>query len=146
MNGICHAHMDSNTQEAIASLTQALATRTNMGVMIFRVKLTSWLAEAHLIAGEPQNGLIALTEAMDRMNEFGERDWEAELYRIKGELLLLPGGSDTEAEEGFNQALEVARRQSAKSLELRAAMSLGRLWQKQGKQAEARELVAGIYG
>jgi predicted ATPase len=146
MNGICHAHMDSKTQGPIASLTQALATRTNMGVMIFRVKLTSWLAEAHLIAGEPQNGLIALTEAMDRMNEFGERDWEAELYRIKGELLLLPGGSDTEAEEGFNQALEVARRQSAKSLGLRAAMSLGRLWQKQGKQAEARELVAGIYG
>jgi len=68
------------------------------------------------------------------------------LHRLKGELLLLPGGSESEAEECFNQALEVARRQSTRSLELRTAMSLARLWQKQGKPTEARELLAEIYG
>jgi len=68
------------------------------------------------------------------------------LYRVKGELLLLAGGSDGEAEECFDQALDVARRQSAKSLELRAALSMARLWQKQGKTKETRELLGGIYG
>ena len=68
------------------------------------------------------------------------------MYRIKGELLRLPGGSEGEAEGCFNQALEVARNQSAKSLELRAAIRLTRLWQNQGKTAEARELLSEIYG
>lgn len=60
--------------------------------------------------------------------------------------MLLPGGSEDQAEECFDQALEVARGQSAKSLELRAATSLARLWQQQGKKAEARELLGGVYG
>ena len=68
------------------------------------------------------------------------------MYRIKGELLLLPDRSEVEVEECFNQALDVARSQSSKSLELRAALSLTRLWQKQGKTSEAQELLAGIYG
>ena len=88
----------------------------------------------------------ALVEAFAHVDNTGERYWEAELYRIRGELLLLPGGSEGEAEECFSQALEVARSQIAKSLELRAALSLARLWQKQGKQPEAQELLAGIYG
>ena len=88
----------------------------------------------------------ALVEAFAHVNETGERYLEAELYRVRGELLLLPEGREGQAEECFNQALEVARRQSAKSLELRAAMGLARLWRKQGKQVEARELLAGIYG
>ena len=76
----------------------------------------------------------------------GEWCWKAALQRLKRELLLLPRGSEDEAEGCFNQALKVARSQSAKSLELRAAMSLSRLWQKQDKSAAARGLLAGVYG
>jgi adenylate cyclase len=76
----------------------------------------------------------------------GERFWEAELYRLQGELLLQQAtGSGDETETCFRQALDVARHQQAKSLELRAAISLSRLWQRQGKRAEARQLLAEIY-
>ena len=81
------------------------------------------------------------------VEDTGERFWEAELYRLKGELLLrhtIP--NEHQAAACFQQALDVARHQQAKSLELRAAMSLSRLWQQQGKRAEARELLAPIYG
>jgi predicted ATPase len=77
----------------------------------------------------------------------GERYYEAEVYRLKGELLLRLAAPDApQAEACFQQALAVARRQQAKSWELRAAMSLARLWQHQGKGAEARELLTPIYG
>jgi predicted ATPase len=80
------------------------------------------------------------------VNNTDERWWEAELYRLKGELLS-PSSMENwaEAETCFRQAIDVARRQQAKSLELRAAMSLSRLWQQQGKRAEARQLLAPIY-
>jgi predicted ATPase len=76
-----------------------------------------------------------------------ERDWEAEIYRLRGVLLLQhPVIQQQEAEACFQQALDVARRQQAKSLELRAAMNLSRLWQRQGKRDAARELLAPSYG
>ena len=68
------------------------------------------------------------------------------MYRIKGELLLLPGGNESEAEGCFHQALEVAMSHSAKFLELRASMSLAQFWQKQGKITEAQDLLSRIYG
>ena len=81
------------------------------------------------------------------MQNSGERFYEAEVYRLKGALLLQDApASQEEAEAHFQQALDVARRQQAKSWELRAAMSLARLWQRQGKRAEARELLAPVYG
>jgi predicted ATPase len=84
---------------------------------------------------------------LDRAHQTGERFYEAELHRVKGELLLIQtSGDEREAEACFENALQVAREQGAKSLELRAAMSLSRLWQKQGKRAEARELLGGVYG
>jgi predicted ATPase len=77
----------------------------------------------------------------------GERRDEAELYRVKGELLLRQAVPEVQAAEAcFQEALAIARRQQAKSWELRAALSLARLWQQQGKRAEARELLAEIYG
>jgi hypothetical protein len=96
------------------------------------------------------------------VNHSGERHYEAELYRLKGEFLLKsniqglksdvenkalntpPGAS--EAEACFHQALNIARHQQAKSWELRAAMSLSLLWQRQGKRDAARELLAAVYG
>ena len=80
------------------------------------------------------------------MEQHEERWWEAEIYRLRGVVLLRPLGTPpAEAETWLQRALDVARRQEAKSLELRAAMSLSRLWQQQGKQAEARALLAPIY-
>jgi predicted ATPase len=88
-----------------------------------------------------------LAEALALVNAGGERRHEAELYRLQGELLLALSADNTmEAEICFHQALEIARRQRAKSWELRAAMSLSRLWQQQGKRAKAHELLAPIYG
>jgi predicted ATPase len=81
------------------------------------------------------------------MYKTGDRHHEAELYRLKGELLLTQDVPNAqEAESCLRQAVDVARRQQAKSLELHAAMSLGRLWQQQGKSAEAYDLLAPIYG
>ena len=86
------------------------------------------------------------------MKHNGERMWEAELDRLKGELMLTQSRVQRqesrvqkEAEECFQQAIEIARQQQAKSLELRAAMSLSRLWQQQGKKTEARQMLADIY-
>ena len=81
------------------------------------------------------------------MEQHEERWWEAEVYRLRGVLLLRQTGTpQAEAETWLQRALDVARRQEAKSLELRAAMSLARLWQQQGKRAEAYDLLAPIYG
>ena len=100
---------------------------------------------AHL--GHTEDGLQALVEAHTLVEQHEERFWEAEIYRLRGVLLLRqPGTPQAEAEAWLQRALDVARRQEAKSLELRAAMSLSRLWQQQGKQAEARALLAPVYG
>jgi class 3 adenylate cyclase/predicted ATPase len=105
------------------------------------------LAEACGKAGQSDNGLGALEEALDAVQTKEERLYEAEVYRLKGELLLQQSiAQQGEAEESFQQALVVARRQQAKSLELRAATSLARLWQRQGKRQEAYGLLAPVYG
>jgi len=88
-----------------------------------------------------------LAEAHTLVEQHEERFWEAEISRLRGVLLLRQTGTpQAEAEAWLQHALDVARRQEAKSLELRAAMSLARLWQQQGKRAAARELLAPIYG
>jgi predicted ATPase len=105
------------------------------------------LAEACERAGQVEEGLRALHEALEVMQTSEERLYEAEVYRLRGELLLQQSTAQQgEAEASLQQALTVARRQQAKSWELRAAMSLSRLWQGQGKQEEARQLLAQIYG
>jgi predicted ATPase len=97
--------------------------------------------------GPTEDGLQALAEAHTLMEQHEERWWEAEIARRRGVLLLRqPMTPPAEAETWLRHALDVARRQEAKALELRAAMSLSRLWQQQGKRDEARELLAPIYG
>ena len=103
------------------------------------------LAEAYGKVGQPEEGLLVLREALAELTK-GWRYCEAELYRLKGELLLeVSAESKAEAEACFHQALEIARHQQARSLELRAAVSLSRLWQGQGKRAAAHELLLAIY-
>ena len=116
------------------------------GAEVERRWFLAQLAERMGRAGRPEEGLALLAEALASVPTTGEHLLEAELYRLQGELLLgSRPGVHTEAAACFQQALNVARQQQAKSLELRAAMSLSRLWQQQGKQA-ARELLAPIYG
>jgi predicted ATPase len=108
------------------------------------------LAEGYGAVGQTDAGLRLLAEAFAAVATTAERRWEAELYRLQGELLLrLEGGTQHAArtpEACFRQALAVARQQQAKALELRAALSLGRLWQQQGKRAAAHQLLAEVYG
>jgi predicted ATPase len=113
---------------------------------MFRPYWLALLAEAHRNAGQVEEGLSVLAEALAAVDKTGERFYEAELYRLKGELLLRQSACDAQqAETCFHQALDVARRQQAKSLELRTAMSLARLWQQQGQQAKAYALLAPVY-
>jgi predicted ATPase len=106
------------------------------------------LAEVLAQQGQVEEGLAALAEALAVVRAGGEAYWEAELHRLQGEFLLQRAGVEAlaPAEACFHQALAVARRQSAKALELRAAMSLSRLYRQQGRQAEAGPLLAQIYG
>jgi predicted ATPase len=103
------------------------------------------LAMACAQVGQREEGLSLLAEALALTNDRGERRWEAELYRLKGELLLAHSVHHAEAETCFRQALDIARHQQAKSWELRAAMSLSRLWQRQGRTEHARQLLTGVY-
>src|SRR5262245_16996729 len=114
------------------------------------------MTEACAETRQVDEGLDLVTEALEIVQWNGERLWEAELHRLRGELLLrqdtvvvethsrLP--QVTEAEACFQQALTIARHQQAKFWELRAAVSLSRLWQQQGKHTDARQLLAPIYG
>jgi predicted ATPase len=131
----------------MAQLCQGIAAWRATGAAVHAPYLCTLLAEVYDHLGRPADGLQALAEAYTLAEQQEERWWEAEIARLRGVLLLRqPGTSQAEAETWLQQALDVARRQEAKSLELRAAMSLSRLWQQQGKRAEARALLAPIYG
>jgi predicted ATPase len=126
---------------------QGLAAWRTTGAEVFQPYGLALLAEASAQVGQHEAGLSLLAEALAVANDKGERRWDAELYRLKGEILLVHSAEyHAEAETCFCQALDVARRQQAKSWELRAAMSLSRLWQRQGKRTEAYDLLAPIYG
>jgi tetratricopeptide (TPR) repeat protein len=103
------------------------------------------LAEAHLRAGEADAGLAAVEEALAHGRETNERWWDAELHRLRAELSLAAGAGADEAEAALRRALEIARGQRARSLELRAAMALARLWAAAGRATEARSLLAPLY-
>jgi predicted ATPase len=133
--------------EGIAHIRQGLAAWRATGAGAALPWFLALLGEAYGKVGQLDKGLRALEEALAAVQHNEEHHYEAEVYRLKGELLLQDAPAhQEEAEENFRQALAVAGRQGAKSWELRAAMSLSRLWQQQGKRDEARELLAPIYG
>jgi DNA-binding SARP family transcriptional activator/predicted ATPase len=134
--------------EALAMLGQVqegMAALHSVGVRCYLSAILCSLAEAQAKAGHPEEGLTTLAEALALVEQTDERHWEAELYRLRAELLLMQG-DDAEAEASFHKAVEVARRQQAKSWELRATVSLCRLWRKQGRADKARHMLAEIYG
>ena len=130
----------------IAHIRQGLAAWRATGAGAALPWFLALLAEACGTVGQLDEGFRALEEALAAVQHNEEHHYEAEVYRLKGELLLQDAPAhQEEAEENFQQALAVARRRQAKSLELRAAMSLSRLWQQQGKPQEAHDLLAPIY-
>jgi class 3 adenylate cyclase/predicted ATPase len=139
--------MQDQGEAGMAQMHQGMAAVLATGQMLARPYCLVSLAEAVGHAGQTVEGLNLLAEAVVTLEACEQGDLLAEACRLQGELLLRQAVSDAaQAETCFQQALDIARRQQAKSWELRAAMSLSRLWQQQGKCAEARELLAPIYG
>jgi predicted ATPase len=137
---------EQGQRQGITQMRQGLNAYGAAGAEVARTYFLALLAEAHGKEGQAEEGLTVLAEALTVVDKTGERWWQAELHRLNGELLLaVPSGSHATAEACIQQACDVARRQGARSLELRAAVSLSRLWQRQGKQDEARELLGEIY-
>jgi predicted ATPase len=149
--------------EQISQLRQGLAAVRATGAALWGPYFLALLAEAYGQEGQVEAGCAALAEALTAAHTTGECWGEAELHRLKGALLLQSGGQSLEsavsmphaarhvphaeeAETCFQQALAIARRQQAKSWELRAAVSLARLWRRQDKQDEARALLMPVYG
>src|SRR5262249_54018268 len=163
--------------EGLAQLQEGWAALQATGAQMTQALFRATLAEAYGRAGQTEEGLAVLTEALESVDKLGDRVNEAELYRLKGELTLQSqvqgprlskkGRVGTahrngtvaeaatvgeahptrgeEAEPCFLKAVEIARKQQAKSLELRAVVSLSRLWQRQGKKKEAHERLAEVY-
>jgi predicted ATPase len=133
-------------ETGMAQLRQGIAAWRATGAALFVPYSCTLLADIAAHLGHTTDGLQALTEAHTLVEQHDERWWEAEVYRLRGVLLLRqPETPPAEAEAWLRRALDVTHRQEAKSLELRAAMSLAHLWQQQGKRDEARELLAPVY-
>jgi predicted ATPase len=146
LRGWALAHQ-GQAQEGIEQLRQGLMALYVSGIEIARLYFLALLAEAYGTIGQPAAGLEVLVEALTRVDATRDRWYEPELYRLKGALLLQQSADNhAEAQTCFHSALDVARAQQARSLELRTAVSLSRLWQHQGRRAEARDLLAPIYG
>ena len=139
---------EGRTVEGIEMIRGGLAALEQMGHRLWRPHQQGLLAAAYARAGQFDEALAAIKEALDTVSRTGDQDNVAELHRLKGELALqlaLPEAA-REAERCFHDAIEIARRQHAKSWELRTATSLARLWRSQGKNNQARELLAPVYG
>jgi predicted ATPase/DNA-binding SARP family transcriptional activator len=139
------AIMIGQVDEAMALMRQSVAVHRVGGKGIYLPVVFGFMAEAKGKAGNPEEGLSMLAEALTLVEETDERHWEAELRRLRAELLLVQG-DEAGAEASLRKALDVARRQSARSWELRATTTLAHLWQHQGRIDEARQILSEIYG
>jgi predicted ATPase len=138
----------------VTAIQQGLAAYRATQAELSRPYFLGVLAEAYGHHRRPDLGLQALADAVTLVHATGERFYEAEIYRLQGELLLAQTGtrrhttgkSIHEADVCFQRALQIARRQQARAFELRAAVSLSRLWHQQGKAMPARRLLGEVYG
>jgi predicted ATPase len=143
----CASGTRERVEEGMAQLRQGIAAYRATGAGLDHPHCLVLLARGYKELGQAEAGLHVLAEMLAVINNSGERYYEAEAYRLKGELLLHLTTVDTrQAAACFQEALAIARRQQAKFWELRAAISLGRLWQRQGRRTEAHELLAAVYG
>jgi predicted ATPase len=132
-----------NLQQGIELMQSAVAAIERTNHRNRRTLYLGHIAAAHASLGQPEIGLSLLDDALQTVETTSERFFEAELYRLRGELLLMLGNRDR-AEGEFRRALAVARQQQARFWELRASMSMARLWRDQGRTQEARELLAPV--
>jgi predicted ATPase len=153
LRGWAVADEGQTTEIGVAQMCQGLLAYRTTGAEVARSHYLVLLAKIYGKVKKAEEGLAVVSEALAWSRKNGGWYYEAELHRLKGELLLNPerGMQNAEvvhrsAEESFSEAIEISRRQQAKSLELRAAMSLSGLWQRQGKKTAARQLLAEIYG
>jgi predicted ATPase len=137
--------LEGQAKEGIAQMREGVATLHTIGCETCLTRLIARLATACKDMGEIEEGLKLVDEALELKCKFEEVYMEAELLRLKGELLQLRGEEEQSVEDYFRKAIDIARGQKAKSLELRAAMSLSRLLKKQDKQKEAKKLLEEIY-
>jgi predicted ATPase len=139
--------MQGQGEAGMAQVRQGIAAYRATGAAVLIPYVCTLLADVAAHLGRTADGLQALAEAHPLVEQQELRYWEAEVHRLRGVVLLRqPGTPPAEVEAWLQRALDVARRQEAKALELRAATSLSRLWQQQGKRDEARELLAPVYG
>jgi class 3 adenylate cyclase/tetratricopeptide (TPR) repeat protein len=131
--------------EGLRALQDGIDATRATGAGLWRSFFLTLLADAYAIVGQPRAGLKPLAEAAELIGTTQERWAEAETHRLRGRLMQSLG-DDAASEDCYRHALDVARRQSAKLWELRAAMSMARLWRDQGKRDEARKLLAPVYG
>ena len=136
-----------DAEHAIVQAQSGLAAAGVIGVRVRRPYFLALLADAYLKTGRHKEGSKTIDEALDIVEQSRERWWQAELHRLRGQLRLAERTRDlADAEECFRCALAVSREQAARSLELRAATSLARLWAEQGKRTAAHDLLAPVYG
>jgi predicted ATPase len=144
---------DGALERGLALLTAGLAQYRRLGSAASVPFFLTFLAQAHLQRGQVAEGMAVIEEAVQLTETHFVRFWTAEVYRLRGELLLAqagqtcraPGMETATAEACFQQALDIARQQGAKALELRAAISLSRVWLAQDKDEAAQALLAGCY-
>ena len=145
LNGWARAAQEQG-EDGIAEIKQAITAYRATDAQTWLTFFLALQAETYARAKRFGDGLATVAEALELAEKTGEHCWQAELNRIKGEMLLaVSPDNHAEAESCFSKALEVARRQQAKSWELRAAVSLGHLWQKQDKVEEAHKMLSKIY-
>jgi class 3 adenylate cyclase len=133
-------------ERGLSQISRGISGSSATGAGVFQPWFLAQLAAGHAQLGEPEAGLAALAEAETRSGQSGERWAEAEIHRLKGELLASVGEAARKAQRSFLRSVEVAREQQARSSELRAATSLARLWAEQGERRKARDLLTPIYG
>ena len=143
----CVFALTGKASDAVQMITSGVAAVQSTGQTLWMPLFLSFLARTYVDLGQFDDARRCIGEAMTAVDTTKERWCEAEVNRIAGEVALMPANPDaTKAEAYFERALAVARQQQAKSWELRAAMSLARLWRDQGKPQQARELLAPVYG
>jgi predicted ATPase len=138
--------MDGDAARGVELMRRSIEERSALGAAWYQTRYLCMLAEICLANNERSEGLGLIATAKRHMELHDEQIWEAEAHRLEGELLRLPGGDGDRAERCLLNALSTARRQGAKSLELRAATSLARFWGDKGQAEPARRELAPVVG
>jgi predicted ATPase len=139
--------LTGRASDAVNMIASGMAASRSTGSKTFAPAFLSYLATAYADLGQFDDARRCIGEAITAVETTKERIWEAEVHRVAGEIALSSADRDAgKAEAYFRRALAVARKQQAKSWELRAAMSMARLWRDRGRRDEARDLLAPVYG